>query len=236
MVSCVGNDQMGKWVLATLAQEGIDTSQLAILPGKTAKCDIVVTQEGDRFFPPSGYETNVLSQLRLTAPIQRFIAQHDIAATQYGDGAADSLTAQLLQLPRNQVKRVIDFGDWSVGRQKPLSLATLDAIDLAFFSGDAMAVERLQPLAKRTNCLIIVTLGAGGSLALTASQPQFQPAIAVDNVIDTTGCGDAFQAAFTTNYFRDGNIANALLQGAHQAAQPLQHYGAFPQQSRPSSC
>ncbi len=231
MVSCVGDDLPGRWVLETLAEEDIDTSQIAILAGQTTSCAIEVTATGERFFPAGGYHENVLSQLQITAPIQQFIAGYKIVATQYQGASSDALLAQFLQLPR-QVKRVVDFGDWATGQPKPLAPATLDALDLAFFSGDEATVEFLEPLARQTNCLIVVTLGAGGSVALTAPHPHWQPAIPVDKLVDSTGCGDAFQAAFAVRYFRDGDIAAALAHGAQQAAQVLQHFGSFRQGSR----
>lgn len=231
MISCVGTDVAGSWVLETLADEGIDTSQMAILPGETASCAIVVTAGGERSFPAGGYHSNVLRHLRLSAPIQRFIGTYEIAVTQFADDYPADLAAQFLQLPR-RVKRVVDFGNWAAGRQRPLALATLDALDLAFFSGDATTVAFLEPLARETNCLIVVTLGAAGSVALTAPHPHRQSAIAVDKLVDSTGCGDAFQAAFTVSYFRDGDVAAALGRGAEQAAQVLQHFGSFRQESR----
>ena len=231
MVGCVGDEALGAWVLATLATTGIDTSHVAVLAGKTTTCEIVVTDAAERFFPPGGYHSNVLDQLQLTATAQQFISSYDIAATQYQGASSDALLAQFLQLPR-QVKRVVDFGDWATGQPKPLARTTLDALDLAFFSGDEATVEFLQPLARQTNCLIVVTLGAGGSVALTTPHPQWQPAIPVDKLVDSTGCGDAFQAAFTVSYFRDGTIPAAMLRGANQAAKVLQHFGSFRQESR----
>lgn len=231
MVSCVGDDPAGTWVLETLTQEGIDTSQVAMLPGKTASCAIVVTTDGERSFPAGGYHSNVLCHLRLSAPIQRFIGTYEIAVTQFADDYPAELAAQFLQLPR-RVKRVVDFGNWGAGRQRPLAPATLDALDLAFFSGDETTVEWLKPVARQTDCLLVVTLGAAGSVALTAPHPHWQPALPVDRLVDSTGCGDAFQAAFTTSYFRDGDIAAALERGAQQAAQVLQHFGSFRQESR----
>ncbi|MCB0080515.1 MAG: hypothetical protein KDE47_06280, partial [Caldilineaceae bacterium] len=82
-------------------------------------------------------------------------------------------------------------------------------------------------------CLLVVTLGTGGSVALTAPDHIVQPALAVAKPVDSTGCGDAFQAAFTTSYFRDGDVAAALARGAGQAAQVLQHFGAVRQEPRP---
>ena len=231
MVSCVGDEGLGTWVLATLATAGIDTSHVAVLADKTTTCEIVVTAAAERYFPAGGYHSNVLDQLQLTATGQAFISSYDIAVTQWQGAGSDALLAQFLQLPR-QVKRVVDFGDWRAGGALPL-LTTLDALDLAFFSGDHTTVEFLAPLARQTDCLIVVTLGAEGSVALTAPHPHFQPALRVDQVVDSTGCGDAFQAAFTTSYFRDGDIPAALARGAAQAAEVLQHFGAFRQEPRP---
>jgi sugar/nucleoside kinase (ribokinase family) len=36
----------------------------------------------------------------------------------------------------------------------------------------------------------------------------------IEKVVDTTGCGDAFQAKFTAEYYVSGDIAAALLCGA----------------------
>ena len=56
---------------------------------------------------------------------------------------------------------------------------------------------------------------------------MMQPAVDVKKIVDTTGCGDAFQAAFTVSYFKDGDIRKALKAAAQQAAKVIQHYGAF---------
>lgn len=229
MVSCVGDEPLGRWVVATLAEQGINTEHVALLPGQTASCEIEVNAAGERFFPAGGYHLNVLRHLQLTPEIAKFVGTYEIAVTQFAEDYPASLATQFLQLPRH-VKRVVDFGDWAAGRQQPLPLATLDAIDLAFFSGDETTIALLTPYAAQTSCLIVVTLGAAGSVALTAPHPQFQPAIVIDKIVDSTGCGDAFQAAFTTSYFGDGDVAAALLQGAERAAQVLQHFGAFPQE------
>jgi len=231
MISCVGDEGLGAWTVATLAAEGIDTSHVAILAGKTTTCDIVVTAVAERIFPAGGYHSNVLDQLQLTPTVQEFIRAHELAVTQWQGTSSDELLRQFLQLPR-QLKRVVDFGDWTAGRRRTLP-APLAALDLAFFSGDQTTVERLAPLARATACLIVVTLGAEGSVALQGSTRHVQPAIAVTPVVDSTGCGDAFQAAFTLSYFRDGDPAAALAAGATQAAEVVQHFGAFRQAPRP---
>ena len=52
LVSCVGTDDSGQRVFEKLAQEGIDASHVAVLPGETARIDIQVLAQGERLFPP----------------------------------------------------------------------------------------------------------------------------------------------------------------------------------------
>jgi fructoselysine 6-kinase len=188
-----------------------------------------VYDNADRVFPVGSYRANVLSSLRLTNTIKDFINQHDVLVTLYDGDSPESLALQLLQLPRHKHKRVIDFGDWTKGHKKEVTIETFNNIDLAFISGDDATVVDLLPITENIDCLMVVTLGAAGSVALMAHGVLAQAAIQVDNPVDSTGCGDAFQAAFTVNYFRDGIVAAALHQGAIQAARVLNHFGAFDQ-------
>jgi sugar/nucleoside kinase (ribokinase family) len=229
LVSCIGNGPEGAWVLDTLARERVDSSHIAILEGKTAECAVEVYDDAERVFPIGGYKANVLSRLHLTDDIKSFISQHDILVTLYDGNKPESLTMQLLQLSINHGKRVVDFGDWTNGNLKEFTREALNKIDLAFITGDEATIKDLLPIAESVECLIVITLGAAGSVALTAGGVVTQSAIRIDNPVDSNGCGDAFQAAFTVNYLRDGNIAAALHQGAIQAARVLKHYGAFSQ-------
>ncbi|HHT77616.1 MAG TPA: hypothetical protein GXZ67_07025, partial [Clostridiaceae bacterium] len=44
-----------------------------------------------------------------------------------------------------------------------------------------------------------LTLGAKGSVAICNGETIVQEALPVQRVVDTTGCGDAFQSGFTHN-------------------------------------
>lgn len=68
-------------------------------------------------------------------------------------------------------------------------------------------------------------LNAEGSLALDGNGERFQPAQPVDEVIDTTGYGDAYQAAFSLSWFADGNLERAMEKGTAAAAKVLSRFG-----------
>ena len=228
LVSRIGSDGNGRFVLQTLQQEGIDTTHVTILPGKTATCTIHVNNAAERSFPPSGYCPNVLTNMHLDTSELAFIQQNDVLVARYDHGQPEPFFDQIMFDLNFEGRRVADFGDWSgfdgdYGRM----FRYLDQLDIAFVSGNQAAVQTLQPFSRQIEGIIVVTLGAAGSVGLVNGRFLHQPALPVPNPLDTTGCGDAFQAAFTTTYFRTGNVEQALRQGAVLASQVIQHYGAI---------
>lgn len=226
LLSRAGSDH-SKQILQTLEREGIDTSHVAIEPGATARQDIAVTATGERIFPPGGYQAGVLEGFRLHGVDLHFIQHHNVVASALFK-QVEPLFHQVMETLPDEGWRVADFLDLSdydnnIGVVEQFS----ETLTIAFISGDRDLVERIRPLSRSSRCLIVVTLGADGSVALERGEPVNQPPIPVVPVVDSTGCGDAFQAAFTVSYWRDGDARRALRCGAEQAARVLQHYGAI---------
>ncbi|MEV5831760.1 carbohydrate kinase family protein [Spirillospora sp. NPDC052242] len=72
---------------------------------------------------------------------------------------------------------------------------------------------------------VIVTLGGDGSLLATADGVTHLPALPVD-VVDTTGCGDAYCAGFVTALVRSRPVADAARWGTAAAATVAQGLGS----------
>jgi fructoselysine 6-kinase len=224
LVSRIGNDH-GARILQKLAKEGIDTSHVSVQPGATARQNIELTADGERVFPPGGYLPGVLEFYSLEETAVHFIQRHNVLVS--------ALFKQIEPLFR-QVMETIPFEGWRVADF--LDLADYDIgiveqilrqLTIAFLSVDYEMVEQLRPLSRKAGGLIVVTLGKEGSAALRKGEPMFQPAVRPDKVVDTTGCGDAFQAAFTVSYWRNGDLQRALEDGAQWAADVLRHRGAI---------
>jgi fructoselysine 6-kinase len=98
--------------------------------------------------------------------------------------------------------------------------------DVIFSGGHLGMVEELRLTANEADALIVLTLGAQGSMATAKDKVYRQNVLPIDKVIDTTGCGDAFQAAFSGEYFRTRNIEGALLGGARAGREVAGRYGA----------
>jgi fructoselysine 6-kinase len=226
LVSCVGDDAGGRLVLEKLAREQIDASCVARLHGLTASQNIRMAPVGERIFPPGGYQAGVLHEWSLGEVELAFLAGFDVLAVPVF-AQIEHITWAALQAPGFGGRRVADFLD---GADRGPDLPELDRyferLDIAFFSGDAAFVEELRPQSRAGRTVIVVTHGAAGSTALIGGEPLTHPAVAVATPIDTTGCGDAFQAAFTVRYLRTGDVRAALEAGAEQAALATRHYGA----------
>jgi sugar/nucleoside kinase (ribokinase family) len=127
--------------------------------------------------------------------------------------------------------RAVDFGAL-VDLDDPVGLVEAHAgqFDVGFFGLGPDREElagALERLALTHGRLFIVTLGAHGSVAFGGDQRLWCPATAVDEVVDTTGAGDAFAAGFLNTYAESRNVALSLRQGADAAAEAVVRVGAF---------
>lgn len=226
LVSCVGNDPGGVLARAKLLREGVEESHVRTLHGATARQDIRMLPGGERLFPPGGYHPGVLADLRMADDDLEYLRTFDVAVVPVFR-QIEHIVRAVLDDPGFAGRRVADFLDGAdLGAGLQSLTAYLPRLDLAFVSGGAETVAQLAPLARAFRGMIVVTLGAEGSVAIAGDERVFQPALPAPEPVDTTGAGDAFQAAFALSYFADGDVRRALARGAERAAEVLRHYGA----------
>jgi fructoselysine 6-kinase len=224
LVSRIGNDRHTQ-ILQKLQNEGIDSSHVSVVDGKTARQHIILN-DGERIFPSGGYQPGVLEGFTLDQDDLQFVKKHNVIVSALFK-QVEPLFYQLMKVSPVDTWLVADFLDLSDYKHDTRVVElSLERLKIAFISGNYELVERLLSLSRDSNCLIVITMGAEGSIALIQGEPIHQKAIRVLDAVDSTGCGDAFQAAFTVSYWRDRDPRSALLCGAQQAAKVIQHLGA----------
>jgi fructoselysine 6-kinase len=218
----VGADAAGARVRRALAARGVDTAGLVVLPGKTSTSHIRVDAAGVRHFE---YEDFAVCDDYVPSP-----AALDLAAT--CAAAHIGLLPDAEPVRRHLTGRgVLVSQDCGVSKP-PDSLAHLD---IAFCSQEAagrpprrLAVEAIAAGAG----LAVVTCGAEGSVAFDGQRWWQAPAAPAD-VVDTTGAGDSYAAAFLHARMDGADIGQAMTAAAQHAARTCAHPGGWPQEPLP---
>ncbi|MBT5873994.1 MAG: carbohydrate kinase family protein [Candidatus Latescibacteria bacterium] len=230
LISRVGSDVEADRVLNELSKQGVLTEFVAPVNGATATCVINVNDEGERSYPEGGYHRNILDKFELTPCELQFIGDQDVLVTMI-DRSSPFRFVPLLLSSQFDNFRVADFGDWQ-DYCSNWSEITVYArfLDLLFISGNEQTIDYLAPFTEKYDGVIVVTLGAEGSAAVHRSLVSRQRAIPLPRIVDTTGCGDAFQAAFLVSYLTDRDVPMALLKGAECASEVASYLGSFRQE------
>lgn len=227
LVSCTGDDAGAEMVRATLAAAGVDATRVRQRHGRTASQVIKLAAGGERNFPPGGYNPGVLADVRLDEGDLVWLRSVDIIAIPVFTQIIP-LVAPVIEHRDVAAMRVADLLDGAdLGESLEGIDALLDRFDVLFISGDESLADALLPRSRGARSVIVVTHGARGSSALVHGQQHVAPSelVPLEACVDSTGCGDAYQAAFTVSYARDRDIPAAMRAGAHRASRVIRHLG-----------
>lgn len=217
-IGAIGGDLAAERIGNLLVSHGVDVSHLYRLEGLTASNRIVNDSLGERFGVEGAWDNGVYNDFLLSDADWEYIADFGIWSTH----ANGRNYASALEKKRDHNFLVVDFLHFD---SYELLEAGKDAIDIAYFGGTASQIPDLQDISKRYKLLVVLTLGAEGSIAFYNGEAFSQAALPLEQVVDTTGCGDAFQCGFTAAFYDSGDIAAALLCGAQLGRKAAMHYG-----------
>ena len=215
----VGTDPAGDRVEELLRREGVDLARLHRLPGRTATNQLVNDGTGERFSVEGSWDGGVYPGFRLGPEDWEYIGDCDVWTT-HADCPSFS---EALRRKRPDQRLCVDFLHLT---DLDLIQRSLHGIDIAYFGGTPDFEPILVRLAAKFRIPLVLTLGAGGSIAFRGTQVYRQPALPVERVVDTTGCGDAFQAAFTAAWCAGSGLPECLLAGAEAGRRATLHHGA----------
>lgn len=223
IVACIGDDDGAKLVRSSLIDTGIDC-HIFTIPGITPTQYIEIKADGEKNFVR--YDAGVLNEFDFSQEQRDIIAGSDLLVAPVFLQIVD-LFSELLSVETNGLT-AIDFADFLQHPDFDLLEDSIDKIDIGFFGlsvEDAAAIERIASLADRHDKLFVVTLGAHGSRAFHGPQ-QFQcNAVPVEEVVDTTGAGDAFAAGFLSRYCHGAGVEASMQHGAQLAATVIAKLG-----------
>ncbi len=241
-VGTVGDDNAGRFAIASLDKVGVNTASIVSIPeAATVTVITVLRPDGERLiyvWPPSGGAHGALQEdvavagvagadwLHVSGICLRLSPAREavLAAMEHARRAGKTVSLDLnLRLENwgwdNGFRAVIES---AVARADIVMGAATDEIGpLAGMADPAEAARSIAGDAR----LVIARLGADGAIACTSVGVETAPSFPVQ-VEDTVGAGDAFNAGFIAARLRGLAIADALRWGNAVAALTVSLPGA----------
>lgn len=221
LMGMIGHDKYALAILDSISQLDIDTCHLYQVEGETANHVIHINKEGDRYFESGSWNGGVSVNFLLDSRDRELLSQVDAVMTTLWEPNL----RELLEIKNEKnYLLAVDFNDQRDFTQWEDSIGS---IDIFFSSAEESMKGIFHERSKTSETLFVLTFGEFGSIAYYHGQAFECPAVKVDHVVDTTGCGDCYQGHFVTEYLRTNNIQLSMEKAAIEAARVTAYVGGF---------
>lgn len=227
----VGDDPIGTTLLALLEREGVDVTGLVRKADQQTSASVIpVRPNGDRpawhCIGANGAFT--LDDLDLAA-LEGCSHVHLGGPEFLGGEAAGELLAHARSIGATTSLDILAPGDPDMLAWVADALPHTDHLlpndeQVLGFTGASSLAEGARALVDAGVGCVAVTQGSKGALVVTADETIEVPAYPID-VVDTTGCGDAFSAGFLRGLSLGRDLRGAAELGCATAAQVAQGLG-----------
>jgi ribokinase len=242
LVSAIGDDVLGTWVITQLQAFGVPDSNIKSLAHtRTGTCVILVDETGARSMMPD-FGANLLQAV--DQQLEKLISESDIvvmSAYSFLRPESRKFALDVLEcVERSSARMVIDAASSSpIENTGPDKVrAYLARADLVLANEDEFAALEIEAPDNWTSEFqnLIVKRGPRGALWLKRGQEVASVKAEDVKIIDTTGAGDAFAAGLLSqlqlraDWQNLGSVdyAQSLLVASHTAAENCKTLGATP--------
>ena len=222
LLGVVGKDKYAEVIMGSISKLDINKSHIRIDERyPTANNITYLTESGDRYYKDDSWNGKILDNLVLNDEEIKILSGSDAVFVHFWA----SCFSQVINLKKTLgFKLAVDFDvyrDFSdMERYAPY-------VDFFMISGSEELLPRFRELSDKYPCLFNMSLAEHGSVTYFNGQEFRVQAVKVENIIDTTGCGDSYHAGFVCSYMLGNDIEKAMNVGSEIAAETLKHYGGF---------
>ena len=204
-IGAVGADQYGDFLLDDFEKEKVDTKLTIVKKGMKTPVNFIFVAQGEKTIIQSPHmrttkvdesdiEESYISNAKAlhTTIIHPSITNHAITIAKNNDVKVSiDLESQIAQFGWNHLEKFLLSSDILIPNKEGAKTIT----------GCTSPEKAAEVLVKKGIPIIIITLGSKGALIATSEFKKVIPAFEVENIIDTTGAGDAFNGAFSFAYW-----------------------------------
>ncbi|GAW48549.1 MULTISPECIES: carbohydrate kinase family protein [unclassified Nocardioides] len=227
----VGEDPIATSLLALLTREGVDVTGLVRKPGHQTSASVIpVRPNGDRpawhcIGANGAFTLDDLDREALDGITHLHLGGPEFL----GGEAAGRLLAHARSIGATTSLDVLAPGDpdllaWIADALPHTDYLLPNDEQVLGFTGASSLADGARALVDAGAGCVAVTQGSRGALVVTADETVEVPAYVVD-VVDTTGCGDAFSAGFLRGLSLGRDLRGAAELGCATAAQVAQGLG-----------
>jgi 2-dehydro-3-deoxygluconokinase len=233
-VARVGDDPFGRRVVAALAAAGVDVTRVRVdraaptglylrewLPDGLRRAHYYRSGSAASRLSVADVEDDLCAGARvlLLSGITPALSPSCAAAVRRGIDLARSAGA-LVAMDLNYRPRL-----WGVAAARRSLLPLLAGVDILLMSHEDSAAileaddeSALRAAAALGPGVVVLKAAEDGAMALVDGAVVRVPAVAVEEVVDPVGAGDAFNAGFLSSWLRLGDVAEALRAGNERGA------------------
>ncbi|MFD2726595.1 carbohydrate kinase family protein [Hyunsoonleella rubra] len=244
LVSTVGDDGLGRYIFKRLSEVGVNTDYIDKLKDKSTSVilvsrskgtpDFIPFRQADQHISESQISTEMLSKTKIfhttcfalsKNPAQSAILKKAEEAFKQGCALSVDLNySKKLWGSQEEALKVIK----AYCKFNPLIKISEDDM-LRLFEKELQHDEIFNFFHNEGVETVCLTLGSKGVKLSQKNKALIEmPAVKVENVIDTTGAGDAFWSGFLFAYIKDKPIEKCLKVALQLAALKLQNVGRLP--------
>ncbi len=227
----IGDDALGELMMRHLAAEDVTARVITVPGGATTRVGIYVRTDGEHGFVTD--HTQALAFRAADLPVELLDGADAMFVSGYAIYMSESaafLAGLLAEARRRGVAVAFDPTSFALIRRYGAErlLAELGRLDVLLANDDearALAGGRSSETLLAHSRVVVVKMGDEGALAMDGLRTVTAPATAV-RVVDTTGAGDAFDAAFLVAYAGRASLEAALSAANRLGAQVAGRLGA----------
>jgi ribokinase len=234
MIGRVGDDALGRSLLQSLADAGVDASGVFVdAQTQSGMAAIAVDPQGNNHIiivPGANSRVNRTDVDRLCnrlptadALLLQLEIPLDTVISAAQSAVAAGVNVVLDPAPACELPEALLAATYII---TPNQTEAEHLVGFPVENTDA-AVRAGEVLLQRGVEIAVITLGAQGAIAVTADGVLFQPSFAVD-VVDTVAAGDAFNAGLTSAWVEGQPFSKALRWASAVAALSASKSGAQP--------
>ena len=221
MAGVVGDDALGRFMLGTMAERGIETGAVRIDPAVPTGASVILSGPTDRAILTAPGTMPLLRAADVPPALVARARHLHVGSFFLLDAARPDLPALFAAARAGGATTSLDCNwdpreGWDGGIRALLAETNVflpNAAEATRLTGIADVEAAARALVALGPRVVAVKLGADGALAVTADGAAARcPVLAIDPV-DTTGAGDSFDAGFLAGWLAGRSLAACLALG-----------------------